>query len=162
MTDTARLKRTDFASRVIHAPRQAIYRAFVDPEAWLSWLPPSRMDGRIETFDARPGGKYRLTLTYLRPERDAPGKTSDLTDVVEGTFLELVPDERIVQRVEFESDDPAFAGAMTMTWSLEEVREGTRVTIVCENVPSGIRQEDHDVGLRSSLGNLAAYVEAAL
>ena len=88
-----------------------------------------------------------------------PGKTSEHSDVVEGKFLELVPDERVVQLVEFESENPAFVGAMTMTWSLAAVPGGTEVTILCENVPEGIRQEDHDAGLRSTLENLAAFTE---
>jgi hypothetical protein len=74
----------------------------------------------------------------------------------------LVPDERIVQLVEFVSEEPAFAGAMTMTWSLATVRGGTEVTILCENVPEGIRQEDHDAGLKSTLKNLARFIERAL
>jgi hypothetical protein len=61
--------------------------------------------------------------------------------------------------VEFESDDPAFAGTMKMTWSLAPVAEGTEVTVVCENVPNGIRKEDHDTGLRSTLENLASFTE---
>lgn len=73
--------------------------------------------------------------------------------------MELVPDERIVQLVEFDSDNPAFAGAMTMTWTLAAVPGGTNVTILCANVPEGILQEDHDAGLRSTLENLAAFAE---
>jgi uncharacterized protein YndB with AHSA1/START domain len=73
--------------------------------------------------------------------------------------LEFTPNERIVQLVEFESENPVFAGEMIMTWTLAAVPEGTTVTIVCENVPEGIRKEDHDVGLRSTLENLAVYTE---
>ncbi|MFC5651153.1 SRPBCC domain-containing protein [Paenibacillus solisilvae] len=64
-----------------------------------------------------------------------------------------------MQVVEFESEDPVFAGEMIMTWTVAAVPEGTMVTIVCENVPEGIRKEDHDVGLRSTLENLAVYTE---
>jgi hypothetical protein len=64
-----------------------------------------------------------------------------------------------VQRAIFQSDDPAFAGAMTVTWSFAGVDGGTEVTVVCDDVPSGISKEDHDAGLRSSLDNLAAFVE---
>ena len=151
--------RTDSASIVIRATPRSIYRAFTDSDAWVQWLPPSGMTGRIDAFDLREGGAYRMTLVYLEADRSAPGKTSDDTDVVQGTFVKLVPDERVVQRIEFESDDPAYAGVMTMTWLLEEVPEGTKASIVCENVPEGIRQEDHDAGLRSTLSNLAVFVE---
>jgi hypothetical protein len=64
-----------------------------------------------------------------------------------------------VQLVEFDSEDPVFAGEMIMTWTLAAVSEGTTVTIVCENVPEGVRKEDHDVGLRSTLENLAVFTE---
>jgi len=68
----------------------------------------------------------------------------------------------IVQAVEFQSEDPAFAGEMIMTWTLAAVPEGTKVTIVCENVPEGIRKEDHDIGLRSTLENLAIFTESSV
>jgi uncharacterized protein YndB with AHSA1/START domain len=152
-------KRTDSASRVIMASPQTIYQAFVDPKALVSWLPPQGMKGQIYAFDPRAGGTYRMALTYDAPGHSAPGKTSEHADVVEGRFLELVPNERIVQLAEFESEDPAFAGAMTITWKLNAVPGGTEVTILCENVPDGIRQEDHDAGLRSTLDNLAAFTE---
>ncbi len=152
-------KRMDSASRVIRASPQTIYQAFMDPEAWVSWLPPEGMEGRIYEFDPRNGGSYRMSLTYLEPEHGVHGKSSENTDVVQGKFLELVPNERIVQLVEFESDDPAFSGAMTMTWILADVPEGTAVTIICENVPEGIRKEDHDAGLNSTLKNLASFTE---
>jgi uncharacterized protein YndB with AHSA1/START domain len=152
-------KRIDSASRIILASRQTIYQAFLDPETLVSWLPPGGMRGHIYAFDAREGGTYRMTLTYEGATHSVSGKTSEHSDVVRGRFLELVPDTRIVQLVEFESEDPTFAGAMTMTWSLAAVPGGTEVTITCENVPEGIRQEDHDAGLRSTLENLAAFTE---
>ena len=117
------------------------------------------MKGQIHAFDPRVGGTYRMALTYDEPGHSMPGKTSEHSDVVAGQFLQLVPDERVVQLVEFESEDPAFAGAMTMTWALAAVPGGTEITILCENVPEGIRQEDHDAGLRSTLENLAAFTE---
>ncbi|HTV70093.1 MAG TPA: SRPBCC family protein [Rhizobiaceae bacterium] len=148
--------RTDTCSRLIKAPAQKIYRAFTDPDAWVKWLPPEGMTGKMHHFDPRPGGTYRMTLTYAAA---GAGKSSDDTDVVEGTFVELVPNERVVQEVVFDSDDPAFAGTMTMSWSLAPVAGGTEVEIIAENVPPGISKEDHDAGLRSTLENLAAFVE---
>jgi uncharacterized protein YndB with AHSA1/START domain len=159
MTNASGNKRTDSASRVIKASSQKIYKAFVNPEVLISWLPPDGMNGQILEFDVRVGGVYRMSLTYLETDHATQGKSSENTDIVKGRFLELAPDERIVQLVEFQSDDPAFAGEMMMTWTLAAVPEGTAVTIVCENVPEGIKKEDHDVGLRSSLENLAKYIE---
>lgn len=157
MTTASGGRRTDTASRVIRASPRTIYRAFVDPDAWVSWIPPGGMTGRIEAFDARVGGGYRMTLTY--EDRSIAGKSTQHSDVVEGRFVELIPDERVVQAVEFQSDDPGFAGTMTMTWALRTVQGGTEVTITCENVPEGISQQDHDEGLKSTLGNLAAFTE---
>jgi uncharacterized protein YndB with AHSA1/START domain len=152
--------RTDIASRVIRASRQVIYRAFVDPHALVSWLPPNGMTGKIHHFDLRAGGSYRMVLTYRRTGHAVRGKSSEDSDVVEGRYLEIVPNQRIVQEIAFESDDPAFAGRMRMTWQLNAVQGGTEVTIRCENVPSGIAKEDHDAGLRSTLANLAAFTES--
>lgn len=153
------MTRTDVASRIMRASPGAIYAAFVDPDALVKWLPPEGMKGIVHAFDPREGGTYRITLVYERPNSSAPGKSTEDSDVVEGRFLELTPNERIVQEVEFESDDPAFAGTMRMTWSLAAVPEGTEITILCENVPEGIRKEDHDAGLRSTLENLARIME---
>lgn len=99
-----------------------------------------------------------MALTYEGAEH-TPGKSSEHADVVEGRFVELVPNVRVVQLIDFESDDPEFAGTMKMTWSLARVPTGTEVSISCENVPDGISKEDHAVGLASSLENLAAFVE---
>jgi uncharacterized protein YndB with AHSA1/START domain len=117
------------------------------------------MTARIDAFEPREGGAYRMALTDDRPDHAAPGKTSDHADVVRGRFLELVPDERIVQLVAFESEDPAFAGEMTMTWTLTAAPGGTNVAIRCERVPEGIRPDDHEAGLRAALANLAAFTE---
>jgi uncharacterized protein YndB with AHSA1/START domain len=159
MTNAPIKKRIDSASKVIKASPENIYKAFADPGSLISWLPPKGMKGQVLEFDARDGGAFQMSLTYLEADHSTQGKTSEHTDVVKGRFLELIPDKQIAQLVEFQSDDPAFAGEMIMTWSLAAVPEGTLVTIVCENVPEGIRKEDHDVGLRSSLENLADYVE---
>lgn len=152
-------RRTDTASRVIKAAPDVLYRAFLDPAALVQWLPPEGMTGRFDTFEPREGGTYRMTLTYVVPHEGTPGKASADEDIVAGRFIELVPNKRVVQAGTFDSDDPALAGEMIMTWSLDPVADGTRVTILCENVPAAIRKEDHDEGLASSLANLAAYVE---
>jgi uncharacterized protein YndB with AHSA1/START domain len=151
------MARTDTASRVITAPPERVYTALIDPDALATWLPPDGMSGRFERFDARPGGSYRLVLTYDDASA-AQGKTSADADVVEARFVELVPGERVVQAVEFESDDPAYAGTMTMSWLLTAVASATRVEIRADDVPVGISAEDHAAGLASSLDNLAAYL----
>jgi uncharacterized protein YndB with AHSA1/START domain len=150
--------RTDEASMLIRAPKANIYRALLDANARLVWLPPKGMTGRIERFDPRAGGGYRMVLTYDDPMGSA-GKSAPDSDVVEAQFLVLVPDERIVESIEFESEDAAFAGTMTMTWTLRTVDDGTEVRVMAAQVPEGISVEDHRAGMRSSLQNLAAFVE---
>ena len=152
------MPRTDRTSRVVAAPPERVYDAFVDPEALAAWLAPQGMAARFERFDPRPGGSYRLVLTYADASGDR-GKASSDTDIVEARFVDIVPNERVVQAVDFVSSDPAFAGTMTMTWAVTAVDGGTRVDITADDVPDGISAEDHEVGLRSSLANLATYVE---
>lgn len=153
------MARTDSASRVIRADPPSVFSALVDADALVEWLPPSGMSGRFERFDVRRGGSYRLVLTY--PENSpASGKATPDSDIVEARFLDVVPDERVVQAVDFVSDDPALHGTMTMTWELSEENGGTRVVISADDVPPGISPEDHAMGMQSSLANLAAFVEA--
>jgi uncharacterized protein YndB with AHSA1/START domain len=151
------MPRTDTASRVIAAPIERVYDAFIAPTALEAWLPPDGMIGRFERFDLRPGGSYRLVLSYVDATGE-PGKATSDSDVVEARFIELVRDAREVQDVDFISDDPAYDGTMTMTWEVATVDDGTLVTITAENVPDGISAEDHAVGLTSSLDNLASYL----
>ena len=151
------MPRTDRASRVIAAPPDRVYAALVSRDALSVWLPPSGMTGIFERFDARPGGSYRLVLTYADASASRGKATAD-TDIVESTFIDLVPGVRVVQAVNFVSDETPFAGTMTMTWELASVDEGTLIEIVAENVPDGISADDHAAGLASSLLNLARYV----
>jgi uncharacterized protein YndB with AHSA1/START domain len=152
------MPRTDNASRVIAAGHQEVYAALVDPEALTAWLPPQGMTGAVERFDARPGGSYRMVLKYSDPSASR-GKAAPDADVVEARFVDLVPGVRVVQAVDFVSDDPAYAGTMTMTWEVTAVDGGTRVDITADNVPDGISAEDHAEGMISSLDNLAEYLE---
>ena len=118
------------------------------------------MTGRFEHFDARPGGSYRFVLSFEAPDGGI-GKTTPDSDAVDVRFLDIQPGTRVVQAVDFDSNDPAFAGTMTMTWELHAATHGTRVEIRADDVPPGISAEDHAAGLSASLANLAAYVAAA-
>ena len=150
--------RTDRASRIVAASPERVYAAFVDPDALTAWLPPSGMTARFERFDPRPGGSFRLVLTYLDAS-GSPGKATAGSDVVEARYVDLVPGVRVVHEVDFESDDPSFGGTMTMTWELTVVEGGTRVDLIAEGVPEGISAEDHAEGLAASLANLSSSVE---
>jgi uncharacterized protein YndB with AHSA1/START domain len=152
------MPRTDSAARVIAAPLADVFAALVDREALLTWLPPKEMTARFERFDPSPGGSYRLILTYINPS-GAPGKTTADVDIIEARYVDIVPDVRVVQAVDFVSDDPAFAGTMTMIWDVSAIDGGTKVVITAEDVPDGIPAQDHATGLASSLANLAEYLE---
>lgn len=150
--------RVDRASRLVRAPREAVYAALVDPALLVRWLPPDGMTGRFEHFDARPGGSYRLVLTYGADSASVGKATSD-TDVVEARFLTVQAGERVEQAVDFQSDDPAFTGTMRMSWELSDSDGATLVEIRAEDVPPGITPEDHDTGMQASLANLARLLE---
>lgn len=99
-----------------------------------------------------------MILTYADASAGA-GKATPDSDVVEARFVDIVPGVRVVQAVDFVSDDPAYAGTMIMSWEAAAVGSGTRVEIRADDVPDGISAEDHAAGLASSLANLAVYVE---
>jgi uncharacterized protein YndB with AHSA1/START domain len=146
-------------SRVIKARPEELYAAFTDPAALVSWLPPGEMTGKIHEFDARVGGGYRMSLFYPATESGFRGKTSEREDMVRVRFVELAPPRRIVEAVSFVSTDSAFFGEMPLTATFEEVPGGTEVTLVCTNLPPGLRPEDNDAGSRLSLEQLARRFE---
>lgn len=148
---------TTKVSRIVRAPRKAIYRALTDPEALVQWRVPDDMTAEMHAFDPRPGGRYRMSLTYTDPARR--GKTSGSTDAFQGRFAALVLDERVVELIDFESGDAGFSGTMRMTTSLADADGGTEVTILHENLPAGVRPEDNEIGTRMSLAKLARLVE---
>jgi uncharacterized protein YndB with AHSA1/START domain len=149
---------THSASRTILASSRAIFRVLLDGEAIANWRPPHGMSARIERFEPRPGGYYRMALIY--PDGgDGRGKSSAREDVVDGRFVDILPDERLVEEVRFDTDDPRFQGTMTITTTLAPVRDGTRVTIAATNVPAGITESDHRAGMEATLKNLANFVE---
>lgn len=146
-------------SRRVRAPRQAVYDAFTRPDALAAWLAPEGMTGRVHQWDLRVGGGYVMSLYY---SGEGQGKTADGEDRYTARFVELDPPSRVVLAIDFDSDDPAFAGEMIMTATLEDRLGGTEVTIAFSGLPPGIRPEDNDEGTRSSLEKLAHYVETAL
>ena len=153
-------RRTDRVSRLIAASPERLHEAFVNADQQRIWLPPPGMKATFERFEPRVGGRYRMTLRYDEPQK-GQGKSGDGEDVVEGQFQALEPARRIVQTAEFDSDDPAFAGTMTMTWLFRPRGNQTEVEIVASNVPPGISAADHQKGLSGSLANLARFVEEA-
>jgi uncharacterized protein YndB with AHSA1/START domain len=146
-------------SRFIKAEPERIYAAFTDPLALVDWLPPGDMTGKIHAFDARIGGGYRMSLFYPDGDASHRGKTAEKEDIVSVRFVELTPPRRIVEAVQFQSDDPAYSGEMTLEITLEEMSGGTTVTLLFRNLPRGLRAEDNEAGARLSLEQLARRVE---
>ncbi len=140
-------------SRVIEAPPGRVYDAFLDPDQLAQWLPPTGFSAEVHHLDPEEGGTFRITFT---------GETEELAEYGHsfgGTYLELVPGERIVHTDSFETDDPGMAGEMTVTVTFEDVPDGTEVTVHQEGIPEAIPVEDANAGWNDSLGNLAELVE---
>lgn len=148
--------RTDTASRWIAASPERLYDAHLDAEAVAAWRPPAGMRAEIHHFDPHVGGGYRIAFVYEDPA--IAGKSGDNVDAFEAEYVELVPGRRIVERVTFRSDDPAFAELMTVTTTFTPEGAGARVTSTLENVSPAISEEDHQAGIASSLKNLAGFV----
>jgi len=142
-TNTVRLH------RVLRAPPERIYRAFLDADAMAKWLPPHGFTGRVHHLKAEVGGTYRMSFTNFSTGH---GHTFG------GTYLELVPNERIAHTDKF--DDPNLPGEMRTTISLRKVSCGTDVDIVQEGIPVMIPVENCYLGWQESLALLAQLVEA--
>jgi uncharacterized protein YndB with AHSA1/START domain len=141
----------------INAPREIVYRALVDASAVANWMVPTGMTSHVHSFDAREGGTFRISLTYDAPT--GTGKTTAHTDTYHGRFVKLVPNEKVVQVVEFETTDPAMRGEMTITITLTDADGGTEILAVHDELPPGLSPADNEVGWRSSLAKLSALVE---
>jgi uncharacterized protein YndB with AHSA1/START domain len=142
----------------LNAPRSAVYRALIDPQAIAQWRVPDGMTAEVHAFDAREGGAFRISLMYETAE--GAGKTSAQTDTYHGRFLKLVPDEQVVEVEEFETDDPALAGEMKSTITLRDASGGTELVAVHENLPPGLSPADNEAGWKMSLAKLAKWLEA--
>jgi uncharacterized protein YndB with AHSA1/START domain len=143
----------------VNAPRAAVYRALLDARAVAKWKVPTGMTGQVHTFDAREGGPFRVSLTYDAPT--GTGKTTAHTDTYHGRFAKLVPDEQVVEVVEFETADLALRGEMTITVSLSDADGGgTDILAVHDDLPPGLPTADNEAGWREALTKLAALVEA--
>lgn len=143
--------------RHIAAPRHRVYAAILDAGAVATWMVPPGMQSEVHTFEPHEGGAFRISLTY--DTSDARGKTTTHTDTHHGRFEQLVPDEKVVQSVEFETDDPTMQGEMTITYTLRDAADGgTDLVAVHDHVPPGIAPTDNELGWRLSLDKLAALV----
>ena len=137
--------------RVLKAPPERVYRAFLDADAMAKWLPPHGFTGRVHHLDAKVGGTYQMSFTNF-----STGKEERFG----GTFLELVPNERIRHADVF--DDPNLPGEMTTTITLRAVFCGTELNVVQEGIPDMIPPEACYLGWQESLTLLAQLVEAEM
>lgn len=142
----------------VNAPRAAVFRALLDPSAVATWMVPIGMSSQVHEFDAREGGLFRISLTYDEPT--GTGKTTAHTDTYHGRFVKLVPDEQVVEVMEFETSDVSMHGKMIATFTLTDAEGGTNVLAVHENLPAGLSPTANEIGWRMALEKLAAFVES--
>ena len=144
-TNTVRLH------RVLRAPAERIYRAFLDADALAKWLPPNGFTGKVHHLDAKVGGTYKMSFTNF---------TTGNSHSFGGEYLELLPNERIRHTDKF--DDPNLPGTMQVTVSFRKVSCGTELNIVQEGIPEVIPTEACYLGWQESLTLLAKLVEAEI
>jgi uncharacterized protein YndB with AHSA1/START domain len=137
--------------RVLKAPPERVYRAFLDPDAMAKWLPPHGFTGKVQRMDARVGGGHRMSFTNF-----STGQSHSFG----GTYVELVPNQRIRYTDTF--DDPSLPGEMAVTVTLRAVSAGTDLSIVQEGIPAMIPVEMCYLGWQESLALLAHLVEPAI
>jgi len=137
--------------RVLRTKPEKIYRAFLDADAMVKWLPPHGFTGKVHELDARVGGRYRMSFTNF---------SSGSSHSFGGEYLELVPNERIRHTDQF--DDPNLPGQMITTITLKSVSVGTELTVVQEGIPEAIPVEACYLGWQESLTLLTQLVEAEI
>lgn len=137
--------------RVLRAPPERVYRAFLDGDAMAKWLPPNGFTGKVHQIDARVGGTYRMSFTNF---------TNGKSHSFGGKYLELVPNERIRHTDAF--DDPNLPGQMVTTVTLKKTAFGTEMDVVQEGIPPMIPAEACHLGWQESLTLLAKLVEAEI
>ncbi len=137
--------------RVLRAPPERIYRAFLDADAMVKWLPPNGFTGKVHQIDAKIGGSYKMSFTNF---------TTGESHTFGGKYLELVPNERIRNTDEF--DDPNLPGEMVTTVTLNKVSCGTEVNVIQEGIPEAIPPEACYLGWQESLTLLAQLVETEI
>jgi uncharacterized protein YndB with AHSA1/START domain len=134
--------------RVLTAPPERVYRAFLDADAMAKWLPPHGFTGHVHKMDARVGGSYRMSFTNF---------SSGKSHAFGGTYLELVPHQRLRYTATF--DDPNLPGEMQTTITLKKVSVGTEIDIVQEGIPAMIPTEACCLGWQESLTLLAQLAQ---
>jgi uncharacterized protein YndB with AHSA1/START domain len=146
-------------SRIIHATVEKVFEAFSNAKALEAWLAPSDMVGKVHNFNFRVGGGYTMSLFYPESEVNAKGKTAGKEDKFSSRYIEIIPNKKIIEAVNFETNEADFAGEMIMEVTFASHQDGTEVTFHFKNIPRGIKPEDNEAGTISTLEKLAAFVE---
>lgn len=153
------MDRTSINSKEIQADIETVWDAFTEKKALEYWLAPYGMTGKIHDFDLKVGGGYEMSLYYK--DNKTQGKTSGNEDRFSATFTEIKPFERIVQTINFQSDNSKFKDEMTMEVQLDKLdTNSTKVTIIFRNIPTGIDPKDNEDGTEQSLQKLAKFIES--
>jgi uncharacterized protein YndB with AHSA1/START domain len=137
--------------RIFCAPAERVYRAFLDADAMVKWLPPNGFTGKVHHMDVKVGGTFKMSFTNF---------TTDKSHSFGGEYLELLPHERLRYTNKF--DDPNLPGAMQVTVTLKQVSVGTEVNILQEGIPAVIPSEACYLGWQESLNLLATLIEAEI
>lgn len=145
-------------TQFIAAPPDVVYRALLDPQLIEQWRVPVGMHAKVHDFEVRPGGRFRVSLTYEAPGQ--AGKTSAHTDTYHGWFRELDVDRRVVEALEFETSDPDMQGEMRIVTELEPRDRGTLLVATHENLPPGVSRDDNHAGWTDALAKLAQLCTA--
>lgn len=147
-------------SRIIKATPEAIYNAFINPVSLETWQVPGDMKAKVHHFDLKIGGGYQMSLFYPDSENEIKGKTTAKEDKYTARFIDIQPNKKIVEVIQFDTTNPDFAEEMIIEITFDPLDTATRVTFVFKNIPKGIRPDDNEAGTISSLEKLARYVEA--
>ncbi|MFD3593593.1 SRPBCC domain-containing protein, partial [Nocardia sp. NPDC058640] len=140
----------------INAPRSTVYRLLMDGDSVAAWMMPDGMSIEVHRFEPVEGGSFSLTLTYDQPTE--AGITQQ-HDAYFGKFRSLVPDEQVVEVLEFVTEKPDMTGAQTITFTLADADGGTALDIVHEDVPAGLSAADNEASWQMALTKLGAMAE---
>lgn len=138
------------------AARCEVYPLLLDPVAVARWRVPDRMSAEVHELDPRVGGRIRMSLTHHDPR--IAGKTSGATDTYRGRYVDLVTDERVVEEIEFETEDDDLVATITMTTTLREVPGGTEIEIRMDGVPDALPRAQNQAGTDMALARLTGLV----
>lgn len=145
-------------AKIIATSPEVLYKALTTPEALEAWLAPGEMTGKMHHFDLRIGGGFQMSLFYPESEENSRGKTTAKEDRFKATFIELVPNRKVVEVVTFESSDSSFRGEMKMEVTLEPKGNSTEITFLFTNIPPGIDPKDNEKGTELTLDKLERFV----